>query len=390
MHAAPAGRVAAIEARFAVGMRYRGRLVKRIPVADPPRWRVRFDDGEVRDDICLESADTPVRFDPTAYHAAVEEQYDGVWYPGGLVKLIKGSAVWGVAFENGDWAEDVRLGDPDMRHIPAHGGAEVRAGQNKKRGGHVAGSGGRSGSRKHECSTCGKAFSTFRTWLCTCGCTQASGRTSARRAARPSRRPETWQSTCKCIQGARVLDVQQVLPLVRPLACAFASFVATGGCANDLGARGLLHGSRLEQGEWPTRQSLELELINKGLYLQLELRPTLGGADLFLYRKVERRCAPRAAHGVRNTMSKTQSSGAEALAGSEAFAGARGVFQGGIATHAAPSETYPARRGGPVSNGRPGGARRAGPRPLPGRVACLARSARRSRAAKERAAGSVQ
>ena len=96
MHAAPAGRVAAIEARFAVGMRYRGRLVKRIPVADPPRWRVRFDDGEVRDDICLESADTPVRFDPTAYHAAVEEQYDGVWYPGGLVKLIKGSAVWGV------------------------------------------------------------------------------------------------------------------------------------------------------------------------------------------------------------------------------------------------------------------------------------------------------
>ena len=124
-----------------------------------------------------------------------------------------------------------------------------------------------------------------------------------------------------------------------------------------LGARDLLHWSQLEQGEWPTGQSLELELINKELYLQLKLSATSGGADLFLYRKVERRCAPRAAHGVRNTMSKTQSSGAEALAGSEAFAGARVVFQGGIATHAAPSETYPARRGGPISYRRPGCAR---------------------------------
>jgi hypothetical protein len=159
MHAAPAGRVAAIEARFTNGMWYHGRLVKRIPVADPPRWRVRFDDGEVRDDICLESADTLVWFNPTAYHAALEVQYDGVWYPGGLVKLIKGSAVWEVAFESGDWAEDVRLRDPDMRHIPAHGRAEVRAGQKEKWGGHVAGSVWRSGSRKHDGSTCGKAFS---------------------------------------------------------------------------------------------------------------------------------------------------------------------------------------------------------------------------------------
>ena len=41
---------------------------------------------------------------------------DGVWYRGRLVELVSGSDVWGVAFEDGDWAEDVRLGDPDVRY----------------------------------------------------------------------------------------------------------------------------------------------------------------------------------------------------------------------------------------------------------------------------------
>jgi hypothetical protein len=78
MHAAPAGRGALIEARYADGVWYRGRLVKRIPGAVPPRWRVRFDDGEVRD-ICLDSERTPVRFDASAYHAVVEVMYDRSW-----------------------------------------------------------------------------------------------------------------------------------------------------------------------------------------------------------------------------------------------------------------------------------------------------------------------
>jgi len=33
------------------------------------------------------------------------------------VELVRGSAEWGVAFDDGDWAEDVRLGDPDVRNV---------------------------------------------------------------------------------------------------------------------------------------------------------------------------------------------------------------------------------------------------------------------------------
>ena len=95
MRPAPAGQGAVVEVRFADNVWYRGHLVKRIPGVDPPRWRVRFDDGEVRDDICLDSKHTPVRFDAAAYYAVVEVQYDGSWYRGRLVELIKGSVVWG-------------------------------------------------------------------------------------------------------------------------------------------------------------------------------------------------------------------------------------------------------------------------------------------------------
>ena len=133
MHPAPAGQGAAVEVCFSDGVWYRGRLVKRIPEANPLRWRVRFDDGEVRDDICLDSAHTPVRFDAAAYYAVVEVQYDGSWYRGRLVELIKGSVVWGVAFEDGDWAEDVRLGDPDVRYICAEVEGEAQAGRKRGR-----------------------------------------------------------------------------------------------------------------------------------------------------------------------------------------------------------------------------------------------------------------
>ena len=126
-----AGQGAVVEVCSADGVWRRGRLDQRIPEADPPRWRVCFDDGEVCDDICLD-AHKSVRFDAAAYHAAVEVQFDGSWYRGRLVELIKGSAVWGVAFEDGDWAEDVRLGDPAVRYIPAAVGGDVQAGQNRK------------------------------------------------------------------------------------------------------------------------------------------------------------------------------------------------------------------------------------------------------------------
>ena len=160
MRPAPAGQGAVVEVRFADNVWYRGHLVKRIPGVDPPRWRVRFDDGEVRDDICLDSKHTPVRFDAAAYYAVVEVQYDGSWYRGRLVELIKGSVVWGVAFEDGDWAEDVRLGDTDVRYISAGGGGgQVRAGRKRKREDGAEANGANAGERLHECSTCGKAFS---------------------------------------------------------------------------------------------------------------------------------------------------------------------------------------------------------------------------------------
>jgi len=159
MHPATAGQGATGEVRFADGVWYRGGLVKRIPGAKAPRWRARFDDGEVRDDICLDGAHTPVRFDAAAYHAVVEVQYDRAWYRGRLVELIKGSVVWGVAFEDGDWAEDVRLGDPDVRYISAGGGGELRAGRKRKRNEGADAVEGKAGNRKRECPTCSKAFS---------------------------------------------------------------------------------------------------------------------------------------------------------------------------------------------------------------------------------------
>jgi DNA-directed RNA polymerase subunit RPC12/RpoP len=162
MHPAPAGRGAAIEVRFSNGLWYRGHLVKRIPGANPPRWRVRFDDGEVRDDIRLDSESTPVRFDAASSHGRVEVHYDGSWYRGRLVELIKGSVVWGVAFDDGDWAEDVRLGDPDVRVIDARDAGVVLAGQKRKRDDGMVSDVVNAGNRKCTCSTCGKAFSRSR------------------------------------------------------------------------------------------------------------------------------------------------------------------------------------------------------------------------------------
>ena len=40
---------AVLEVRFADELWYRGRLLERVAGTKPPRWRVQFDDGELRD-----------------------------------------------------------------------------------------------------------------------------------------------------------------------------------------------------------------------------------------------------------------------------------------------------------------------------------------------------
>jgi uncharacterized C2H2 Zn-finger protein len=168
------GRGAAVEVQFADGVWYRGRLVERVARSKPPRWLVQFDDGELMDDIRLGDPEDPVRFDAGAYGSTVEVRFDGEWYRGRLVELVSGSDVWGVAFEDGDWAEDVRLGDPDVRYVlarrePGRGGkrgrvddvGEVVEGTGRSGGpseGHQEGRGGRA-TGCFECDMCGKAFS---------------------------------------------------------------------------------------------------------------------------------------------------------------------------------------------------------------------------------------
>jgi len=145
---------AALEVRFADGVWYRGRLVERVTGTEPPTWRVQFDDGELRDDIRLANSphDAPVRFDDGACGATVEVRCaDGAWRRGRLVELVRGGEQWGVAFEDGDWAEDVRLGGPDVRFVFAEGGA----GRGEKRGREGGAGDGGSEQSRYVCETCG-------------------------------------------------------------------------------------------------------------------------------------------------------------------------------------------------------------------------------------------
>jgi len=68
---------AVVEVRFADGIWYRGKLVERLAGSKSPRWRVQFDDGELRDDIRLGSSAAPVRFDASAYGSTVEVRFHG-------------------------------------------------------------------------------------------------------------------------------------------------------------------------------------------------------------------------------------------------------------------------------------------------------------------------
>ena len=56
-----------MEVRLADGAWHRGRLVGRLAGSTPPRWRVQYDDGVLRDDIRLANPEAPVRFDAIAY-----------------------------------------------------------------------------------------------------------------------------------------------------------------------------------------------------------------------------------------------------------------------------------------------------------------------------------
>jgi len=129
---------AAVQVRFADGVWYRGRLVERVAGTEPLRWKVQFDDGELRDDIRLANPEVPVRFDDSAYGSTVEVRFAGAWHRGRLVELVSGSDLLKVAFEDGDWAEDVRLGEPDVRYVFAGlggGGGEAREGRRCASGG---------------------------------------------------------------------------------------------------------------------------------------------------------------------------------------------------------------------------------------------------------------
>jgi len=106
-----------MEVLFADGVWYRGRLVERVAGSQPPRWKVQFDDGELRDDIWLANLEASVRFDDSSTASTVEVCVAGEWRRGRLVHLDMEGDVWAVAFEDGGCAEDVCLGDPDMRYV---------------------------------------------------------------------------------------------------------------------------------------------------------------------------------------------------------------------------------------------------------------------------------
>ena len=100
---------------------------------EPPWWRTQFDDeNKIRCvKLCEKNPGSypfrqspSVRFDRSAYMSevsTVEVRYynDGIetWYAGRLVELVKRSDTWGVAFEGGDWSEDVRVTDACFRHM---------------------------------------------------------------------------------------------------------------------------------------------------------------------------------------------------------------------------------------------------------------------------------
>ena len=110
-----------------------------------PRWTAEFESGETREDIYLGAGDDCVRFPPRLVGSRVEARttgkHNGEWYSGewcaGRVVLIDSStgceynhtseAVC-ILYNNQDWEEGRRFGDPDLRFVlpvPARYGQAV-------------------------------------------------------------------------------------------------------------------------------------------------------------------------------------------------------------------------------------------------------------------------
>ena len=152
-----------MEVQLTDGVWRRGNLTGRLAGHCPPRWKVQLDDGTLTE-IHLENPEAPnslLRFDAGAFRSDVEVRIGGIagCRRGRLVELVRGSDRWGVAFEDGGWAEDVRLGEKEVKYASAVGGAG-------KRGRGVEGEGvGGSKSKvsvteeERKCQVCGKVFS---------------------------------------------------------------------------------------------------------------------------------------------------------------------------------------------------------------------------------------
>ena len=157
-----------MEVQITDGVWRRGSLAERIGGQGRPRWRVQFDDGELRE-IDLENPEAPaarLRFDASAFRSNVEVRIGGIagFRRGRLVELVRGSDRWGVAFEDGGWAEDVRLAEKDVQYATQVGGAGGGARPVKREKEEEDGEGGSPKSRKRvgtegcECQVCGKVF----------------------------------------------------------------------------------------------------------------------------------------------------------------------------------------------------------------------------------------
>jgi hypothetical protein len=136
-----------------------------------------------------------VRFDEGAYGRTVEARVaDREWRRGSLVALVKGSELWGVAFEDGDWAEDARFVHADI-NLEEHKDAKdaMKFEESRKRDetrGRELGDGKRMPGRRAARRSRRPA-----TWLGTRGRIRGRGRTSARRVARRSRGSTLWMCT---------------------------------------------------------------------------------------------------------------------------------------------------------------------------------------------------
>jgi hypothetical protein len=99
----------------------KGRLIERVVGSKTSAWKVDFDDGTSRDDICFGNEDMFAAFEASAYGESVEVLCPGnIWYQGTLVTLIKGDNLFGIDFADGDWVEDMETFSPFFRYTDAH------------------------------------------------------------------------------------------------------------------------------------------------------------------------------------------------------------------------------------------------------------------------------